>query len=54
VSELLAKQMAEQEISVRTLAARASVSPIVVQGIKSGKRKNIEHATLKAQTLALG
>jgi DNA-binding Xre family transcriptional regulator len=54
VSEFLAKQMAEQEISVRTLAARASVSPTVVQGIKSGRRKNIEYTTLKALTLALG
>lgn len=54
VSEFLAKQMAEQEISVRTLAARASVSPTVVQGIKSGKRTNIEYTTLKALTLALG
>ena len=51
---LMAKQMAEQEISVRTLAARASVSPTIVQGIKSGKRKNIEYTTLKALTLALG
>jgi DNA-binding Xre family transcriptional regulator len=54
VSEFLAKQMAEQEISVRTLAKRASVSATVVQGIKSGKRKNIEYTTLKALTLALG
>jgi len=54
VSEFLAKQMAEQEISVRTLAARAFVSPTIVQGIKSGKRKNIEYTTLKALTLALG
>jgi len=36
VSEFLAKQMAEQEISVRALAKRASVSATVVQGIKSG------------------
>ena len=54
VSEFLAKQMAEQEISVRALAKRASVSATVVQGIKSGKRKNIEYTTLKALTLALG
>lgn len=54
VSEFLAKQMAEQEISVRALAERASVSATVVQGIKSGKRKNIEYTTLKALTLALG
>jgi DNA-binding Xre family transcriptional regulator len=54
VSEFLAKQMAEQEISVRALAERASVSATVVQGIRSGKRKNIEYTTLKALTLALG
>lgn len=54
VSEFLAKQMAEQEISVRALAERASVSATVVQGIKSGKRKNIEYTTLKALTFALG
>jgi DNA-binding Xre family transcriptional regulator len=54
VSEFLARQMAEQSVSVRTLAARASVSATVVQGIKSGKRKNIEYTTLKALTLALG
>ncbi len=54
VSEFLAQQMAEQEISVRALAARASVSATVVQGIKSGKRKNIEYRTLKALTSALG
>ena len=54
VSEFLAKQMEEQELSVRILAARASVSPTVVQGIKSGKRTNIEYTTLKALTLALG
>jgi hypothetical protein len=30
------------------------VSATVVQGIKSGKRKNIEYTTLKARTHALG
>jgi DNA-binding Xre family transcriptional regulator len=54
VSEFLAKQMAEQEISVRSLAARACVSATVVQGIKTGKRRNIEYTTLKAIALALG
>jgi DNA-binding Xre family transcriptional regulator len=54
VSEFLAKQMAVQAISVRALAERASVSATVVQGIKSGKRKNIEYTTLKALTIALG
>ena len=54
VSEFLAKQMAAQAMSVRALAKRASVSATVVQGIKSGKRKNIEYTTLKALTHALG
>ena len=54
VSELIAKQMAEQAISVRSLAAKADVSPTVVQGIKTGTRKNIEYATLKALLVALG
>ena len=54
VSEFLAKQMADQEISVRALAERASVSPTVVQGIKSGRRTNIEYTTLKAIATALG
>ena len=54
VSEFIAKQMAEQAISVRGLALKADVSPTVVQGIKSGTRKNIEYATLKALMVALG
>jgi DNA-binding Xre family transcriptional regulator len=53
VSEFLAKQMAEQGISVRALAQRACASATVVQGIKSGRRKNIEYTTLKALTFAL-
>jgi DNA-binding Xre family transcriptional regulator len=54
VSEFLAKQMAEQAMTVRALAQLASVSPTIVQGIKSGRRKNIEYTTLKALTVALG
>jgi DNA-binding Xre family transcriptional regulator len=54
VSEFLAKQMAEQEISVRKLAVLADVSPTVIQGIRSGTRKNIEYSTLKAILVALG
>ncbi len=54
VSEFLARQMAEQAISVRKLAELADVSPTVIQGIKSGTRKNIEYATLKALMVALG
>jgi len=54
VSEFLAKQMAEQDLSVRKLAVLADVSPTVIQGIKAGTRKNIEYATLKALMDALG
>jgi hypothetical protein len=54
VSEFIAEQMARQAISVRALAARASVSPTIVQGIKSGTRRNIEYTTLKALIVALG
>ena len=54
VSEFLARQMVEQEMSVRKLAALADVSPTVIQGIKSGTRKNIGYATLKALMAALG
>ena len=54
VSEFIAKQMTEQAVSARSLARLASVSPTVVQGIKSGKRKNIAYATLKALAIALG
>lgn len=54
VSEFIAKQMAEKAVSVRALARLAMVSPTVVQGIKSGKRRNIQYATLKALAVALG
>jgi DNA-binding Xre family transcriptional regulator len=54
VSEFLARQMTEQAISVRKLAALAAVSPTVIQGIRSGTRKNIEYSTLKALMVALG
>jgi hypothetical protein len=54
VSEFIAREMAERAVSVRTLARLASVSPTVVQGIKSGTRNNIEYATLKALAVALG
>jgi DNA-binding Xre family transcriptional regulator len=54
VSEFLAKRMTEQAMTVRALAKLASVSPTVVQGIKSGRRKNIEYTTLRALAVALG
>jgi len=54
VSEFLARQMAEQDFSVRKLAALAEVSPTIIQGIRAGTRANIEYATLKAIMAALG
>ncbi|MFZ4618755.1 MAG: helix-turn-helix domain-containing protein [Rectinemataceae bacterium] len=54
LSEFLARQMAEQELSVRKLAALAAVSPTIIQGIRTGARNNIEYSTLKAIMVALG
>jgi DNA-binding Xre family transcriptional regulator len=54
VSEFIARQMTEQDLSVRKLASLASVSPTIIQGIRAGTRKNIEYATLKAILEALG
>ena len=54
LSEFMAQKMAEQKISVRKLAARSGDSPTVIQGIKSGTRKNIEYTTLKPLIHALG
>ena len=54
VSEFMAQRMEEQGISVRSLAARSGVSPTVIQGIKSGKRTNIQYSKLKPIVSALG
>lgn len=54
VSEFIAKRMAEKEISVRKLASLCGISATVIQGIKSGRRKNIEYNTLRPIVAALG
>jgi len=54
VSEFIAKKMIEREISVRKLAALSGISATVIQGIKSGSRKNIEYNTLRPLVAALG
>ena len=54
VSEFIAEKMAEQDISVRKLAALCKVSSTVIQGIKSGSRKNIGYNTLRPIVAALG
>ena len=40
-SELLIAIMEEDEISVRKLAKAAGISPTVIQGLRSGSKKNI-------------
>ena len=54
ISEFLAEQMAKQGFSVRKLAEKSGVSATVIQDIKSGRRKNIEYATLKPLIRTLG
>ncbi len=54
VSEFIAEKMAERDVSVRKLAALSGVSATVIQGIKSGSRKNIEYNTLRPIIEALG
>ena len=41
LSELLIALMEEDNISVRKLAKEAGISPTVIQGIRSGTKKNI-------------
>ena len=54
LSEALLALMEQQAISVRALAKVVGVSPTVVQGIRSGKHKNITLDTLLSLTSALG
>ncbi len=46
ISELLLAAMEEDHISVRRLAAKADVSPTIIQNLKSGKKTNITIDTL--------
>lgn len=41
LSEMLIAAMQEDNISIRKLAVAAGVSPTIVQGIRSGTRKNV-------------
>jgi DNA-binding Xre family transcriptional regulator len=41
LSELLLAIMAEDKISIRSLARQAGISPAIVQDIRSGKRDNL-------------
>lgn len=46
ISELLIAAMEQDHISVRKLALAAGVSPTIIQGLKSGSKKNITIDTL--------
>ncbi len=46
ISELLLAAMNEDHISVRKLAAASGVSPTIIQGLKSGKKTNVNIDTL--------
>ncbi len=54
ISEFIAEKMAERDVSVRKLAALSGISATVIQGIKSGSRKNIQYNTLRPIIAALG
>ncbi len=41
LSEMILAAMQQDEISVRKLAKLAGVSPTIIQGIRSGTRKNV-------------
>ena len=45
ISEMLFAAMAQDDVSVRELAADAGVSPTIVQGLRSGTRKNVNMKT---------
>lgn len=41
VSEMLIAMMNQDNISVRKLAEKSGISPTIIQGIRSGSRKNV-------------
>lgn len=54
LSELLFAAMEKDHVSVRKLAAAAGVSPTIIQGLKSGSRRNITIETLSKILDAIG
>ncbi len=54
LSELILAAMEEDHVSVRRLAAAAGVSPTIIQGLKSGERKNITVDTLSKVLDSIG
>ena len=54
LSELLLAVMAEDSISIRSLAKQAGISPAIIQDIRSGKRDNLTLKTFDSLIDALG
>ena len=54
LSELLLAIMAEDNISIRSLAKQAGISPAIIQDIRSGKRDNLTLKTFASLIDALG
>ncbi len=54
LSELLLAIMAEDNISIRSLAQQAGISPAIIQDIRSGKRDNLTLKTFSSLIDALG
>ncbi len=46
IDEMIAAAMEKDDVSVRKLAKAAGVSPTIVQGVKSGTRKNVSARSL--------
>lgn len=54
LSELLLAIMAEDGLSIRSLAKQAGISPAIIQDIRSGKRDNLTLKTFSSLINALG
>ena len=54
LSELLLAIMAEDKLSIRSLAKQAGISPAIIQDIRSGKRDNLTLKTFASLIDALG
>ena len=54
VTEILLEAMERDNVSVRKLSKMAGVSPTIIQGIRSGEKKNLNINTLNRILGAIG
>ncbi len=54
ISEMILAAMEHDNVSVRTLAKMAGISPTIIQGIRSGTRKNVTVKTFSKLFVSLG